>query len=189
MNWLDVLLALILGASVFDGAVRGGARLGVSLVSAVAAVVFGLWFYGAAGSFFLEYVASASIAYLLGFVIVFCGTLIAGALVGWGLAKFFKWAGLGWLDRLLGATFGLVRGIVVGIALLLAFIAFAPKSPPQSVVASHIAPYIIDAASVLSAIAPKELKDGFAANYERIKKAWADTIRQGNARRLPTREL
>ncbi|HBY62764.1 MAG TPA: hypothetical protein DEH78_23315 [Solibacterales bacterium] len=189
MNWLDIVLALILGASVFDGVMRGGARLGIGLASAVLAVVFGLWFYGSAASFFLEYVSSASVAYLLGFVIVFCGTLALGGMVGWGVAKFFKWAGLGWLDRLLGGAFGLVRGVVVGIALLLAIVAFAPKSPPQSVVASNVAPYVIDAASVLSNLAPRELKDGFAANYERIKKAWADTIKQGNARRLPTREL
>ena len=37
--------------------------------------------------------------------------LIVGAIVGRILAKFFKWAGLSWLDRLLGGAFGVVRGL------------------------------------------------------------------------------
>ena len=59
----------------------------------------------------LDYVSSRAIANLIGFFVDLRGAvLMLGAIVGRILAKFFKWVGLSWLDRLLGGAFGLVRG-------------------------------------------------------------------------------
>lgn len=188
MNWLDIVLALILGLSMIAGIRRGFARVGVGLAATFIGLILGIWFYGSAGAFLLPYVSSRGVANFLGFLIVFFGVLLAGSLVGWVLSKLLKWAGLGWLDRLLGAAFGLLRGLLIAIALVLALAAFAPKPPPESVVRSRIAPYVIDAARVLAAIAPRELRDGFEASYERVKKVWRDAVEKG-VRALPRQDL
>jgi len=104
------------------------------------------------------------------------------------LAKLLKWAGLGWLDRVLGGAFGLLRGVLIGIGLVLALLAFAAKPPPPSVVESRLAPYMIDAARVLAVIAPRELRDGFEASYERAKKIWSDAVQKGIPE-LPRQDL
>lgn len=94
-----------------------------------------------------------------------------------------KVVGLSWLDRVLGAAFGAARGVIVSVALITAIVAFAPgsdaKSPPQSIVNSRIAPYMIDAAHVLTMATPKELRDEFARRYEQIKRVWEDAIKHG----------
>ncbi|HSW48529.1 MAG TPA: CvpA family protein [Bryobacteraceae bacterium] len=176
MNWLDVLLIVIFAASLASGIAKGFAKLAVGLFSAVLGFLCALWFYGAAGSFLLPYVSHKGIANFLGFLAVFVLILIAGAVAGKLLSMLFKWAGLSWLDRLLGGVFGLLRGLVLAIALVLALLAFTPKPPPQSVVRSRIAPYVIDTARLCAHLAPREVREAAFESYQQVKDAWQQLV-------------
>lgn len=111
---------------------------------------------------------------------MFCGVLVLGAIVGRVLRRMMKVVGLSFVDRLLGACFGIVRGVLISIAVVLALLAFTPgKSPPDAVVHSRVAPYVIDAARVCSAVAPRELKDGFRKSYEQMKTIWGNALKKG----------
>jgi membrane protein required for colicin V production len=50
---------------------------------------------------------------------LFAGTLLVGSIAAWGLSKLVKFVGLGWMDSLLGVLFGMVRGLLVVIVLVL----------------------------------------------------------------------
>jgi membrane protein required for colicin V production len=185
MNWLDVALLLILVGSVVTSFSTGLAREVVGLVSMVAALLLAIWFYGTAGSFLQPYVSSPGVANFCGFLMVFCGVLILGAIVGRVLRRMMRVVGLSFVDRLLGAGFGMVRGLLISIAVVLALLAFTPgKSPPNAVVHSRVAPYVIDAARVCATIAPHELKDGFRKSYEQVKTIWGNALKKG-IRSLP----
>ncbi|HUE01655.1 MAG TPA: CvpA family protein [Bryobacteraceae bacterium] len=180
MNWLDVVLALVLLGSVVTSFSTGLAREIVGMVSMLAALVLAIWFYGTAGSFLQPYVSSPGVANFCGFLMVFCGVLILGAILGRAMGRLMRVAGLSFVDRLLGAGFGLVRGLLISIALVLALLAFTPgKSPPNAVVDSRVAPYVIDAARVVAAVAPHELKDGFRKSYGQVKAIWGDALKKG----------
>src|SRR5207244_11960422 len=60
------------------------------LISVIVALFCGLWFYGSAGSFLLPYVSSKDVANFCGFILIFCGILIAGALIGILLSRLLK---------------------------------------------------------------------------------------------------
>jgi membrane protein required for colicin V production len=185
MNWLDIVLLLVLIGSVVTSFSTGLAREVVGLVSMIAALVLAIWFYGTAGAFLQPYVSSPGVANFCGFLMVFCAVLILGAIVGRLLRRMMKVVGLSFVDRLLGAGFGAVRGLLVSVALVLALLAFTPgKSPPNAVIHSRVAPYVIDAARVVSAVAPHELKDGFRKSYEQVKTIWGDALKKG-IRALP----
>jgi len=185
MNWLDILLLIILVGSIVTSFSTGLAREVVGLISMIAALVLAIWFYGTAGSLFLPYVSSPGIAHFIGFLLVFCGVLILGGLTGRLMGRLMRVAGLSFVDRLLGAGFGAVRGLLISIAMVMALLAFTPgKSPPNSVVQSRVAPYVIDAARVVSAVAPHELKDGFRKSYEQVKTIWGNALKKG-IRELP----
>ena len=189
MNWLDVLLLLILVWSLAVSFARGFSREAIGLVSAVVGLFAGLWFYGPAGAFLQPYVSSRNIANFCGFAIVFLGVLLAGSLLGWTLGKFLKWAGLSWFDRLLGAVFGFVRALVISIALVTAMVAFTPGfDPPKAVVRSRLAPYVIEAAHVLTSVAPHEMKDEFRKRYEQVKGIWNKALERGS-RQMPGTEI
>src|ERR1019366_8873834 len=124
MNWLDVVLLLVLVGSVATSFSTGLAREVVGLVSMIAALVLAIWFYGTAGSFLQPYVSSPGIANFCGFLVVFCGVLILVGFLGRVMGLLMKVAGLSFVDRLLGAGFGVVRGLLISIALVLALLAF-----------------------------------------------------------------
>lgn len=174
MNWVDILLLLVIGFSIASGFGSGFARVGIGLGAAVLGIVCGFWFYGVAAAYVLDYVSSRAIANLVGFFVIFLGMVLLGAIVGRLVAKFFKWVGLSWFDRLLGAAFGLLRGVVIAIAMVTVLLAFAPSPPPHSVTDSKVMPYVIDASNILTDITPREVREAFSDTREKVKKAWAE---------------
>jgi membrane protein required for colicin V production len=173
VNWLDYVLIAILLFSVVLSARKGFSREIIGLASAVFALVLGMWFYGLAGSVFIPYVSSTRVANLIGFLLVVCAVLLFGALLGWIVNRFLRTVGLSFFDRLLGGAFGLVRGLLVVVALLTAYMAFGPQVDSKmvsiSVVHSRIVPYVLDASHLFVAIAPMELKSSFRKQYEQVK--------------------
>ena len=182
MNWLDIVLLLIFCLSIASGIAKGFAKLVVGLAAAILGFLCGLWFYGAAGSYLLPYVSHKGVADFLGFLLIFFAVVLVGALAGKLLGALLKWVGLSWIDRLLGAVFGLVRGLVFAIAVVLALMAFSPNPPPASVIRSRIAPYVIGAANVCSYMAPNEVREGVQQSYEKIRQAWREMLDKTKAR-------
>ena len=180
MNWLDIVLLLILVVSILTSYRKGLSRELIGLVSVVLALLLGVWFYGIAGSFLIPYVSSRAVANLIGFFLVFCGVMLFGAAASFVIGKFLRVTGLSILDHALGAGFGLVRGILVAVAVILAIMAFTPgERAPVSVIHSRTAPYVVDAARVVALMAPRELKDGFRKTYAEVKDAWTRALGKG----------
>jgi membrane protein required for colicin V production len=187
MNWLDILLLLLILFSIVTSLRKGFSREIIGLIATLLAIVCGIWFYGTAGSFLLPYVSSPQIAHLAGFLLVFLGVMVLGAIAGAIVGRFIRTVGLSWFDRFLGGAFGLVRGVLLSVAVIMAIIAFSPNATgaPQAIVDSRLAPYIADAARLFVALAPRELKDGFHKHYEEAKAAWERTMH----REPPKQEL
>jgi membrane protein required for colicin V production len=180
MNWLDMLLLILLAVSVITSFMKGFSREVIGLVAVVAAIVLGSWFYGVGGALFRPYVSSPAVANFCGFVVIFLGILLVGRLVAAVTGRFVKAARLSFFDRMLGACFGVVRGILLCIALVMIVMAFpAGDAAPRSIVESRAAPYVIDASRVLAATAPYELKEGFHKSYKRVKEIWQNALREG----------
>jgi membrane protein required for colicin V production len=183
MNWLDVALAILLVGSVASAFSKGFVRESIGLAAAFIGLLCGAWFYRMPSEVLRPYLSSREAANLVGFLLIFVGVILLGWLISRLVGMVVKVVGLSWLDRLLGAAFGTARGVIVCVALITAMVAFAPgndpKTPPQSVVNSRIAPYMIDAAHVLTMATPKELRDEFALRYEQIKRIWEDAIKHG----------
>jgi membrane protein required for colicin V production len=173
MNWIDLVLILVVGLSVVTGLVAGFARVGIGFIAAIFGIFVGFWSYGIVAAYVIDYVTSPQMANLIGFLVIFVGFVILGAIVGRILGKFLKWAGLSWFDRLLGGAFGLVRGFVVAAAISTVLLAFAPVPPPPSVVDSKFLPYVVDVSGVLAAMTPRDIKDKFHDAQEKAQKDWA----------------
>jgi membrane protein required for colicin V production len=173
LNWIDLLLVLVIGASVLTGFASGLARVAVGFAALLVGMFCGFWFYGIVAAYVIDYVSSRAIANLIGFFVILVVVLILGAIVGLVLAKFFKWVGLSWLDRLLGGAFGIVRGFVIAAAMVTVLLACSPSPPPRSVVDSKMLPYVINVSDVLAALTPREIKDSFYATKEKVSAVWS----------------
>lgn len=180
MNWLDIVLAIILAASVASSFRKGLSREVIGLVSVVLALVLGIWFYGTVGAYLSPPISSHAAANFAGFCVVFCGVMLLGGLVSFTVGKFLRVTGLSIVDHALGAAFGLARGIVVAIALIMGMMAFSRSgNPPAAVVDSRLAPYVVDAARFFASMAPYELKDGFRKSYAQVRDAWSKALDKG----------
>jgi len=189
MNWLDFVLAVILLASGVAGLRRGFSRQIIGLISGVLALLLGIWFYGTAGYYLLPYASSRTMANACGFALVFCGVLLLGSLVSFAAGRFLQVTGLSVVDHVLGAGFGLLRGLVCAVALIMGAMAFSHgDKPPEAIVESRMAPYVVDAARFFASLAPHDLKEGFRKTYAQVKSAWSDALQKG-IRKLPTGEM
>jgi membrane protein required for colicin V production len=173
VNWLDYVLIAILLFSVVMSARKGFSREIIGLGAAFLALLLAMWFYGLAGSFLIPYVSSTRVANLIGFLLVVFAVLVCGWLLALVVHRFLRTVGLSFFDRFLGAAFGLLRGLLIAMALLTAFMAFGPQVDSNTVSASmlnsRIAPYVLDASHIIITVAPMELKSSFRKQYAQVK--------------------
>lgn len=113
----DWLVVAVLVFSLALGAWRGLVYEVLSVLNWIAAFVIAQWLGPAAGAWLPMGESGETLRWAAGFVIVFIGALFAGGLLAWLMKKLLEAVGLRPVDRALGALFGLVRGIVVVLAL------------------------------------------------------------------------
>ena len=101
--------------------------------------------------------------------------MIVASLLGRLLRHTASAIGLGFVDRLLGAAFGLVRGALLGVALLLAATSFLPSAP--WIENSHLAPYFLRAAHAVSFVMPSDLKQRLLDGLDHLKHTSPDWIK------------
>lgn len=119
MNGADLAILAVIGLSVLIGIVRGFVVEVMSLVSWIASAAAAIYLGPTVGEWFAASVPLPSARLALGYTSVFIVALLLGALAIWLLRKIVKGTGLSGTDRMLGLVFGLARGAVVVVALVL----------------------------------------------------------------------
>ncbi len=169
MNWFDIVLGLVIVASVVSGLKAGLARVVIGLVSLVVGFMLGFWSYGIPAAKIEPLVNNQGLANILGFVVIFVAVAAAGALLAALLSSVFKWVGLSWLNYLMGGAAGLLRGALIVAVMVNILVAFAPSPTPTFLQQSTVVPYANEVASVLAQVAPRELKDSFEQQMQNLK--------------------
>jgi membrane protein required for colicin V production len=180
VSLLDIVLIAIVGASVVSGFMAGFARAGIGLLAAITGVIFGFWFYSIPAEWIHRFISSVAFSNLMGFLVVFFACTVLGGLIGNLLAKLLKWTGLSWLDRIMGAGFGFVRGGLAAVALVSVLMAFTPKPVPAWMTGSALLPYAIDGSNIVASLAPRALKDPVRDTIREIRQAWDDQVHKSH---------
>jgi membrane protein required for colicin V production len=117
MSALDWIFAAGLLASVALGVWRGFVYEVLSVLNWLLAFVLAQWLGGDVGRHLPIDAGSESLVQIAGFVVVFVVSVFAGGVLVWGLPKLIEQAGLRPVDRGLGGVFGLLRGVILLLAL------------------------------------------------------------------------
>ncbi len=117
MGWLDGLLLAALLLSVVIGLWRGLVYEVLSLAAWVAAFLVAQAQARTVGAWLPLDGLSEPLRLAAGFVLVFVGVAFAGGLLAWLVKKLVASVGLRPIDRVLGGVFGLLRGVVILLAL------------------------------------------------------------------------
>ncbi len=166
-NWLDVILVTVVVLSVITAAVKGFVRELIALAAVLAGSTVAAIGYRRVGSCFEDLTSSHEVALGAGFLALFFGTLLVGALVAVLARRLIQKGQLQRADLLLGAVFGVIRGLAVDCVLLLALVAFVIK--PDAVQQSVLAPYIVTGARVIALVMPSDLKEQFRTGFGRLR--------------------
>ncbi|MGB1879503.1 MAG: CvpA family protein [Gammaproteobacteria bacterium] len=119
MNWVDASVVTILLISVTVSVVRGFIREVLSLLAWIVSFWAATVFAAPASRLLEPYVSVLTVRLVVAFVGVLVIALLLGAVINHLVGKLVDKTGLSGLDRLLGAVFGLARGVaIVGIAVL-----------------------------------------------------------------------
>src|SRR5437899_9929464 len=128
MTGIEWIIVAVIAISVLVAAAQGFFFEVFSLAGAIFGYILAAWEYGRLAPWFEQFVKSPAIANSAGFITIFVSVMIIASIAG----KVTRWVmhevGLRWVDRLLGAAFGLVRGIVVVTVAVMAMAAFSPVS-------------------------------------------------------------
>ncbi|CAH1387084.1 CvpA family protein [Candidatus Nitrotoga sp. M5] len=130
MTWFDYVVIGIAAWSVLLGWWRGFVYEVLSLLGWVIAYVVARWQADNLAALMPAELGVDAIKVTVAFALLFVGTLIVSSIVVWMLSKLIKSIGLGWLDGLFGSMFGMLRGtLLVLILVLLAGLTDLPKEP------------------------------------------------------------
>lgn len=157
MSLLDWIIVVIMVVSVLSAARSGLVVEVCSLGGAVLGLVLACWNYQRLLPWLDHWIYPASLTKIVAFLIIAIGTMIAAGILGRIVRWSLRMVGLGWLDRLAGAAFGVVKGAVLILIMIVAITAFAPTS--SILQGSRFAPYFLTATHGTALASPVELRD------------------------------
>ncbi|MGQ9424709.1 CvpA family protein [Gilvimarinus sp. F26214L] len=119
MNWADLTILGILFVSSLISIRRGFVKEALSLAGWAAAFIIAMLFSGSLATLFANSIESPSVREMVAFAILFATTLVVAAMANYLIAEVVRMTGLSGTDRTFGMIFGLVRGLIVVMAIIL----------------------------------------------------------------------
>ncbi len=118
---LDIILGICLVASLIQGVVKGFTEQIIALVSIIAGTWIAYKFSKIVCGLIMPHIQiSERVLYILVFILMVAAVIIIFHLIGKVIKASIKFVMLGWLDRLLGGVFSLLKAaLILGILIIL----------------------------------------------------------------------
>ncbi len=155
MTGFDLLLCAIIVASALLALIHGIIKEIFSLASWVLGLGAAVLLAGTVGDWFpVNMLGSPHLRYVVAFVLILIGVLVLGALLGTLLKSGARAIGLGVLDRLLGGVFGVLRGVLIAMIMVLVFASTAMARDPWFAHSKLVPSMLLGAAFVRQSLPP-----------------------------------
>jgi len=140
------------------GAFSGFVREVISLVIWIAAIAVSFIFYRYIADLLVNFIHSDSVRLVVSFVGLFLVTLVLGMLINYLIGQLVANTGLSGTDRVLGIIFGIARGILV-VVLLMMLVSLTPFAKESSWQESVLVPHFLPLESWLSSFLPDSMQN------------------------------
>lgn len=121
MTVVDILVFLLIGGCAVFGLVRGFVHEALSMIAWVLAILAVSLFHEPVTGLLTPFVGTESGAAVLSFVLIFVITFFSGKFLAKALGARTRTSVLGPIDRVLGAGFGALKGLIGAALVFLAF--------------------------------------------------------------------
>jgi membrane protein required for colicin V production len=171
MNALDIVIGIILVFGLVRGIFRGLVEEISSIIGVFGGIYGAVFYYSDAATFLRRWISDTAYANILGFLIIFGLIFIVVSILGVLIKYLLNIASLGWFDRLCGAAFGAIKGVLIASVLLFTLTTFLPGGSPL-IKTSHLAPHVAVITETMVKIIPQNLKKRFSDKYKKVKQEW-----------------
>ncbi|MBI2852282.1 MAG: CvpA family protein [Chloroflexi bacterium] len=153
MNWLDIVIIVLLAASVFGGWRNGLIKSVLSLAGLVIGVSLAGRYYVVLAER-LTFVPQAQLAQIVAFVIILVAVILITMAVGVLLTSVISSISLGWVNRAGGIAFGLIVGAISVGATLAIWVKFLGVT--DTISNSALATFLLGQFPAVLALLPPE---------------------------------
>jgi membrane protein required for colicin V production len=171
MNPFDIIIVVILGYSLVRGIFRGLVKEVSSIIGVLGGFYAAFTYYTTLAKLLSGLIKEPAYLNILSFLIIFCSVLIVVSILGVIIKYLLNIAFLGWVDRIGGVGFSLVKGILIVSILFITLTAFLPKGS-AFLKNSMLAPHVSWVSEKMAKVVSKEMKQDFVAKLGELKKAW-----------------
>lgn len=163
-DWGIVAIILL---SVCEAASSGFFQEAFGIAGLVCGYLLAAWQYHNLAQHFAPYLNSAWFGDITAFLVIFIAVMILAGIIGRIARWLMKEAGLSFVDRLLGAALGLLRGCLIVAVVLVSMAAFAPTS--KWLEGSKMASYFLVVGRGAIWVAPSELRVRFYQGLDLLR--------------------
>lgn len=176
VDW--IIVALLLGA-VLAGFMQGFFRAVFSLGGFLLGLVLATWNYQYMGAFLRHGMHNEQVSNAIAFLLIAVLITFAVSMVGALLSKALHKIGLGCLDRLAGAVFGLLQGAVLVTVCILVTITFFPTT--HWLTESRLPKYFFGACRWSTHLSPDKLAAHVRLELKMLENASPDWMHPGKS--------
>jgi len=119
MVWVDIVIVGIILISTLISLFRGFVKESISLATWVLAGILAVRYMDVMAALLENSIESVTIRMAASFAVLFIVTLIVGAIINFIVSQMVNKTGLGGTDKALGMVFGLGRGVLIIVMILL----------------------------------------------------------------------
>jgi membrane protein required for colicin V production len=173
MTLVDWVIVAILAGSVLAGIVQGFLRSIFALGGLILGLIIAAWNYTYVAGFMARLIKSEEVRNAIAFILIALFVAAIASVIGIVLSKAFKKIGLGCLDSLAGAIFGLFQGAILVTVFILVTIAFFPNT--EWLTQARLPKYFFGAIHVSADMSPSMLSEHVKQELNRLERespAW-----------------
>jgi len=171
MNPLDMVIIVILGYCLIRGIFRGLVKEISSIIGVLAGFYAAYSYYALLAKPLARWISNTPYLNILSFMIIFCVIFILISIVGIIIKYLLSIAFLGWVDRICGAGFGMIKGILIVSVVLIALTTFLSKHS-AIIKDSMLAPHISMVSENMAKVISKDMKDKYSSKIKEYKEVW-----------------
>ena len=171
MNPFDIFIIIVLSYSIIRGLFRGLVKEVSSIIGVLGGFYAAHSYYPMAAKLLAGIVKDQSYLNILSFLIIFCGILIVISILGVVIKYLLNVAFLGWIDRICGVGFGLIKGVLIVTVIFIILTTFLSKGTPL-IKKSILAPHVIWISEKMVGLVSDDKKKDFFTKLDEFKKAW-----------------
>lgn len=171
MNPLDMVIVVILGYCLIRGIFRGLVKEISSIIGVLAGFYAAYSYYGLLAKPLARWISNTPYLNILSFMIIFCVIFILISIVGIIIKYLLNIAYLGWVDRICGAGFGMIKGVLIVSVVLISLTAFLPAGAPI-IRNSLLSPHATLISEKMIKVVSKDMKLLYEAKVKEFKQAW-----------------